>query len=70
MKATAVANANIAIIKYWGMRDGRLVIPANDSISFTMDDRLQTVTTVEFRDSLRKDVLMLDPSDRPVMFWV
>ena len=60
MKATAAANANIAIIKYWGMRDDRLVIPANDSISFTMDDRLQTVTTVEFRDSLKKDVLMLD----------
>jgi diphosphomevalonate decarboxylase len=60
MKATAAANANIAIIKYWGMRDGQLVIPANDSISFTMDERLQTLTTVEFRDSLRKDVLMLD----------
>ncbi len=60
MKATAAANANIAIIKYWGMRDQRLVIPANDSISFTMDDRLQTVTTVEFSNTLRKDVLMLD----------
>jgi diphosphomevalonate decarboxylase len=60
MKTTAAANANIAIIKYWGMRDQKLVVPMNDSISFTMDGQLQTITTVEFRDGLKKDVLFLD----------
>lgn len=60
MKATAAANANIAIIKYWGRRDDRLRIPTNDSISFTMDDQLESITTVEFDHSLKRDMLVLD----------
>ena len=60
MKATALANSNIAIIKYWGKRDERLNLPTNNSISFTMDDQLQTVTTVEFDKHLKRDVLMLN----------
>ena len=60
MKATAAANSNIALVKYWGMHDEKLVIPANNSISFTMDDKLRTVTTVEFSDTLKRDELELD----------
>jgi len=60
MKVTAIANSNIAIIKYWGMRDERAVLPTNSSISFTMDDRLQTTTSVEFDESLKKDEMLLD----------
>jgi diphosphomevalonate decarboxylase len=62
LKATAAANANIAIIKYWGRRDDRLRIPTNDSISFTMDERLQSTTTVEWVPGAKADSLSLDGS--------
>ena len=29
MKATAKANANIALTKYWGKRDKKLMLPQN-----------------------------------------
>lgn len=35
--ATAVAHPNIALIKYWGKRDERLVLPVTDSLSMTLD---------------------------------
>nr|AGH68893.1 mevalonate diphosphate decarboxylase [Streptomyces sp. CNH189] len=35
--ATAVAHPNIALIKYWGKRDERLVLPRTDSLSMTLD---------------------------------
>ncbi|WEV41846.1 diphosphomevalonate decarboxylase [Bifidobacterium sp. ESL0682] len=45
--ATAVANANIALIKYWGKADEHLIIPRASSLSLTLDG-LSTRTTVEF----------------------
>ncbi|MCD7101508.1 diphosphomevalonate decarboxylase [Pseudoclavibacter sp. 13-3] len=47
--ATAVAHANIALIKYWGKADERLILPRTSSVSLTLDD-LHTVTTVRFVD--------------------
>ncbi|MFI5687563.1 diphosphomevalonate decarboxylase [Streptomyces sp. NPDC051636] len=35
--ATAVAHPNIALIKYWGKRDERLVLPWTGSLSMTLD---------------------------------
>ena len=46
-KATAVANPNIAFVKYWGNADPVLHLPANPSISMNLDS-LSTVTTVVF----------------------
>ncbi|MFA5077440.1 MAG: diphosphomevalonate decarboxylase [Candidatus Micrarchaeia archaeon] len=60
MKVTALANSNIALIKYWGRRDDQLVLPANSSISFTMDEQLSTKTTVEFANGLVSDDVCLD----------
>ena len=60
MKITAIANSNIAIIKYWGKRDYQLNLPSNSSISFTMDDQLQTITTVELDESLKRDEFYLN----------
>jgi diphosphomevalonate decarboxylase len=58
-KATAVACANIAFIKYWGKRDAELNLPANSSLSMNLD-RLTTVTTVEFSPDYDDDVVILD----------
>lgn len=45
--ATASANTNIALIKYWGKVDESLTIPATSSLSLTLDDTW-TTTTVSF----------------------
>jgi diphosphomevalonate decarboxylase len=58
-KATAVACANIAFIKFWGKRDAELNLPANSSLSMNLD-RLTTVTTVEFSPNYDDDVVILD----------
>lgn len=61
MKATARANTNIALIKYWGKRDEQLFLPMNSSLSITLD-QYYTVTTVEFIEELTKDMLVLNHS--------
>jgi diphosphomevalonate decarboxylase len=61
-KATAVANPNIAFIKYWGRADEVLNLPANPSLSMNLA-ALTTVTTVEFRSGLPVDTVLID--DRP-----
>lgn len=59
MKATAQANTNIALIKYWGKRDEMLFLPMNSSISITLD-HFYTETTVEYQEDLKSDVFTLD----------
>lgn len=61
MKATAIAPANIAFIKYWGRTDATLRLPANPSISMNLSAST-TTTTVEFSDALTHDVIeLLEP---------
>jgi diphosphomevalonate decarboxylase len=48
LKATAVAHPNIALVKYWGKRDERLILPHQSSLSVTLAP-LSVRTTVEFR---------------------
>ncbi|HEY75381.1 MAG TPA: diphosphomevalonate decarboxylase, partial [Thermoflexia bacterium] len=62
-EATAEARANIALTKYWGNADDDLRIPANESISMTLD-RTRTVTTVSFQADLKADEVVVD--DRPL----
>ena len=57
--AEAIANPNIAFIKYWGDKDSRLRIPANGSISMNLDN-LITQTIVSFDPALTSDELQLD----------
>ncbi len=62
MRATAKAQPNIALIKYWGKRDTVRNLPAVGSISITLAD-IHTTMCVEFDDSLHDDVLIVNSSD-------
>ncbi|MBR9682779.1 MAG: diphosphomevalonate decarboxylase [Candidatus Aenigmarchaeota archaeon] len=63
MKFTAIANANIALVKYWGKRNKELILPQNSSISVTLDG-LNAVTTVEFDDKYDKDIFILNGKEQ------
>jgi diphosphomevalonate decarboxylase len=56
--ATAFANANIALIKYWGNRDHSLRIPSTGSISMNLDG-LFSRTRVTFDPDAAADQLIL-----------
>jgi diphosphomevalonate decarboxylase len=60
MKSTAVANSNIAFVKYWGKRDEILNLPMNPSISMTLDNHVSTKTTVDFSKEYKEDILILN----------
>lgn len=62
MEAIATAGSNIAIVKYWGARDLALRLPANGSISLTLD-AATTTTRVRFDASLSRDVVILDGAE-------
>ena len=57
--ATAVACANIALIKYWGKRDVVLNLPAVGSISLTLE-ALKTQTRISFDPNLEMDILTIN----------
>jgi diphosphomevalonate decarboxylase len=57
--ATYEASPNIALIKYWGVRDEALGLPYNSSLSVTLE-RMRTRTTVRFDAALRSDRLILN----------
>ena len=58
MSTTAVAPANIAFIKYWGVQDTARILPYNGSISMNLD-RCLTTTTVTFDETLTEDEVTL-----------
>jgi diphosphomevalonate decarboxylase len=59
LTATAIANPNIAFIKYWGNCEAEARIPANGSISMNLGG-LKTRTTVTFDTFLDSDDLTLN----------
>ncbi len=61
----AIAQPNIALIKYWGKRDVERNLPAVGSISVTLKE-LYTEMSVEFDDGLEQDELSVNgaPDDR------
>ena len=62
MRATAVAPANIAFIKYWGKKDEALRIPANTSISMNLS-AAQTITTVCYSRENTSDTVLFVGED-------
>lgn len=63
-RATAVAPANIAFVKYWGVLDAAQTLPYNESISMNLD-RCLTTTTVEFDPQLSADQVVLTLHGQP-----
>ena len=61
--ATALANPNIAFIKYWGNLDNSFRVPSNGSLSMNLDG-LFSRTSVTFSASLKTDSLRI--GKRPV----
>ena len=59
MKASAQAHSNIALSKYWGKRDEKLILPNNSSVSMTLD-KFFTVTTVDFDSRYSIDSFVLN----------
>ena len=58
MRATAEAHPNIALVKYWGKRDGPDNVPATPSLSITLS-QLRTRTRVSFEsDSTQRQVTL------------
>jgi len=57
--ASASAHPNVALIKYWGKRDGGRNIPAVGSLSITLGG-MRTQTTLCFDESLTEDRLLLN----------
>lgn len=58
---TARAPSNIAVIKYWGKRDEKLILPINSSISITLDpEHLSATTTVAASPAFESDRLWLN----------
>lgn len=56
---TARAHTNIALIKYWGKTDPKLIIPQNSSLSLTLEP-FYTDTTVQFLPTLDQDQISID----------
>lgn len=59
LRATAEATPNIAIIKYWGKRNEKLILPIAGSVSVTLDEKLKTRTTVMFSEKFKEDEVYL-----------
>ena len=59
MQATAIAQPNIALIKYWGKRDVARNLPAVGSISITLSE-LYTEVSVSLSPDLRNDELFVN----------
>ena len=57
--ATYDAPPNIALVKFWGMRDPELVLPYNSSVSVTLD-RFRSRTRVRFDPTLSDDRVTLN----------
>lgn len=66
MRATAIAQPNIALVKYWGKRDLSRNLPAVGSISMTLRD-LFTEMQIELDESLANDRLFVNGAEDQIM---
>jgi len=64
---TAIGTPNKALVLYWGKRNPDLNLPINSSISITLDETLNTKTSVLFSQKMAKDVMYLDGEHQELM---
>jgi len=58
---TCTAPVNIAVIKYWGKRDEKRILPVNSSLSGTIDQgSMRSMTTIIASKSFEKDEMSLN----------
>ncbi|MGC8694010.1 MAG: diphosphomevalonate decarboxylase [Candidatus Micrarchaeia archaeon] len=57
---TSMATPNIALIKYWGKRNDKLILPYNSSISITLGDELNTKTSIMFTNKIKEDMFYIN----------
>lgn len=61
ISVTCTAPINIAVIKYWGKRDTKLVLPINSSLSLTVDQgSMMSKTTITASKSFNGDTMSLN----------
>jgi len=66
-KVTCTAPVNIAVIKYWGKRNEKLILPINDSISVTLSsDQMHAKTTVARSKSFANDRIWLNGTEENI----
>uniref|UniRef100_A0A1L8DZH7 Diphosphomevalonate decarboxylase n=1 Tax=Nyssomyia neivai TaxID=330878 RepID=A0A1L8DZH7_9DIPT len=61
--ATCTAPVNIAVIKYWGKRDEKLLLPINDSLSVTLSE-MYAKTTIAASPEFTKNRLWLNGQEQ------
>lgn len=59
VKATATAHPNIALVKYWGKRNEKLILPHQSSLSVTLGP-LSVTTSVEFSGKRGEDAVEIN----------
>lgn len=61
---TCTAPVNIAVIKYWGKRDEKAILPVNSSLSGTIDQgAMRSKTTIVASKSFAEDSMTLNGKD-------
>ena len=61
IECTVTAPVNIAVIKYWGKRDAKLLLPTNSSLSLTLSqDHLKSKTSIRASPMFTQDQLYLN----------
>ncbi|XP_051830757.1 diphosphomevalonate decarboxylase [Antechinus flavipes] len=64
---TCTAPTNIAVIKYWGKRDEKLILPINSSLSVTLhQNQLKTTTTAAISRDFKEDRIWLNGKEEDV----
>ncbi len=58
-QTTAIANINIALLKYWGKSDDIQVLPTTTSISFVLNE-FYTKTTISIKPNLKQDQIIIN----------